>query len=73
MVGIYSKNRAEWMTLDISNALYKAVIIPLYDTLGPETISYVIGHSEIETLFCEASAIPNLWKSGNLHNLKTLV
>jgi long-chain acyl-CoA synthetase len=59
--------------LDISNILYRATMIPLYDTLGPETISFVIGHSNIETLFIEKSAFTNLWKAKELFNLKTIV
>lgn len=61
------------MVLDIANALYRGTMIPLYDTLGPETISFVIGHSNIEVLFAEKSSIKNLWTSGDLHNLKTIV
>ncbi|KRX04925.1 hypothetical protein PPERSA_06559 [Pseudocohnilembus persalinus] len=74
MVGIYSKNREEWMVLDYANALYRATMVPLYDTLGPDTIGYVIGHANIEVLFIEKKAIKNLWnKKTELHNLKYLV
>jgi len=52
MVGIFAKNREEWMFLDVACALYKYTAIPLYDTLGPESISYVIGNSGITTCFC---------------------
>jgi len=34
MVGIFAKNRKEWMILDISNMLYGCTMIPFYDTLG---------------------------------------
>lgn len=34
MVGIFAKNRKEWMILDISNMLYGFTMIPFYDTLG---------------------------------------
>lgn len=74
MVGIYAKNREEWMVLDFANALYRATMVPLYDTLGPETIGYVIGHANLEVLFIESKVVKNLWsKDTNLHNLKTLV
>lgn len=36
-------------------------MVPLYDTLGPDTIGYVIGHANIEVLFIEKKAIKNLW------------
>lgn len=73
LIGVYSRNREEWLTLDIANVIYGAVIIPLYDTLGPETISFVIGHSGIESMFIEKSVLKNLWKAGELHKLKTVI
>ena len=33
-VGIYSKNRTEWMLLDWGCMLYGLTSVPLYDTLG---------------------------------------
>ena len=33
------------VSLDISNMLYGHVMVPLYDTLGPDTVEYVIKHS----------------------------
>jgi long-chain acyl-CoA synthetase len=35
LVGVMGKNREEWILLDYSNILYKNVMVPLYDTLGP--------------------------------------
>lgn len=52
MTGIFAKNREEWMILDISNALYGRTMVPLYDTLGLETISYVIEHANLTNCFC---------------------
>lgn len=43
LIGVYSKNRVEWNTLDMGCALYGYTLIPLYDTLGSETISYIFG------------------------------
>lgn len=42
MMGIFSKNRSEWIIQDIANYLYGFAMVPLYDTLGPENISYCI-------------------------------
>jgi len=52
MIGIHAKNREEWVTLDMANSLYGNSMVPLYDTLGPDTIGYVIKHSGISTCFC---------------------
>lgn len=34
MIGVFSKNREEWMLLEYANFLYGNTMIPLYDTLG---------------------------------------
>jgi len=39
MVGIFSKNREEWLLLDIANTLYNVTMVPFYETLGPDSIS----------------------------------
>jgi long-subunit acyl-CoA synthetase (AMP-forming) len=35
-VGVFAKNREEWLLLDYANILYGNTMIPLYDTLGNE-------------------------------------
>jgi len=42
MVGVFSKNRTEWVTLDIANFLYGYTMVPLYDVFGPENIEYCL-------------------------------
>ena len=48
-------------------------MIPLYDSLGIETISYVIGHANLQNCFCSKEGLDMILKSGNLFNLKHLV
>lgn len=38
MIGIYAQNREEWALLDLANILYGNTMVPLYDSLGPDTI-----------------------------------
>ena len=47
MTGIFSRDREEWLILDIANILFRGTMIPLYDTLGPEAIKYVLNHSNV--------------------------
>jgi long-chain acyl-CoA synthetase len=42
LIGIFAKNREEWTLCDMACALYGYVLVPLYDTLTPEAISYVL-------------------------------
>lgn len=73
MTGIFAKNREEWMILDISNALYGRTMVPLYDTLGLETISYVIEHANLYNCFCSKEGMDQIFKAGKTHNLKYLI
>ncbi len=56
-VGVFSKNREEWVLLDIACVLYGLTLVPLYDTLGLETIAYVIGHANLATVFCSMASL----------------
>ena len=35
-MGIYAKNREEWVLTDLANTLNTVTTIAFYDTLGPE-------------------------------------
>ncbi len=48
-------------------------MVPLYDTLGPDSISYVINHSEITSCFCCISSLKTLLKTENIGKLKNIV
>ena len=59
-LGVYSKNRMEWNTLDMACALYGITLIPFYDTLGVDTISYILKQTEITSCVCSAASIKTL-------------
>lgn len=73
LVGIYAKNRAEWTICDMANGLYGYTMIPLYDTLGPDSVSYVLGHSGISTCICSTQSMETLAKTNQLHGLKNII
>lgn len=51
LIGIFAKNRYEWMVADIACMLYGLTLVPLYDTLGIDNLTYCLEHSGIRTLF----------------------
>jgi len=61
-VGIWSMNRAEWQLVDLAGHAFSLVGIPLYDTLGPNVVEYVINHSPLSIVFTASSHIPALLK-----------
>jgi long-chain acyl-CoA synthetase len=41
-IGIYSQNCPEWILTEQGAYCYSMVIVPLYDTLGPDACAYII-------------------------------
>lgn len=42
LVGVFSKNREEWLLLEYANFLYNNTMVPFYDTLGQESIGFIL-------------------------------
>ncbi|KAI8384984.1 uncharacterized protein BYT42DRAFT_564291 [Radiomyces spectabilis] len=73
-IGIWSVNRPEWAIADLACAAYSLYTVALYDTLGPDTVEYVINHAEIETVICSADHIADLLQQRHkLPNLKLII
>ncbi|OWM85362.1 hypothetical protein CDL15_Pgr018986 [Punica granatum] len=51
-VGLYFINRPEWVIVDHACSAYSYVSVPLYDTLGPDAVKYVVNHASIQAIFC---------------------
>ncbi|EIE89627.1 hypothetical protein G6F47_004463 [Rhizopus delemar] len=73
-IGIWSVNRPEWTIADLALSAYSLYTIALYDTLGPDTVEFVINHAEIETVICSGDHIADLLKiKHKLPKLKTII
>ena len=76
LVGVYAKNREEWVELDLACILYGFTLVPIYDTLGHNSVEYVFNHTKMETCFCSCNYLENLLKSKSekkFPHLKSLV
>ena len=60
MIGVFSKNREEWYLTIWAAAYYGFTIIPFYATLGPDSIGYVLDHTNVSTLCITADLINNI-------------
>lgn len=49
-IGIMSNNRTEWDVTDFTCGVFGFVSVPLYDTLGPDAVEYIIKHASISTV-----------------------
>ncbi|XP_057759995.1 uncharacterized protein LOC130980317 [Arachis stenosperma] len=47
-IGIYFINRPEWLIVDHACAAYLYISMPLYDTLGPDAVRYIVNHAAVQ-------------------------
>ncbi|CAL1290484.1 unnamed protein product [Larinioides sclopetarius] len=52
-VGIYAQNGLEWVIAQYGVWSKSAVVVPLYDTLGPDACTYIIQQAEIKIVICD--------------------
>lgn len=57
----------------MANAMFGFTMIPLYDTLGQDAISFVLEDSNITACYVSAKTLPSLLSLKRLHNLKTII
>ncbi|KNE70505.1 hypothetical protein AMAG_14629 [Allomyces macrogynus ATCC 38327] len=59
-VGLYSINRPEWLLAEGACNCYSLVSVPLYDTLGPDALEYIVNHAEVQVVVASADRLINL-------------
>ncbi|KAF5297457.1 hypothetical protein FQA39_LY19269 [Lamprigera yunnana] len=59
-IGIYAQNSPEWVLTEQATYCYSMVLVPLYDTLGPDACAFIIDQAEIKCVVCEDEAKCNL-------------
>ncbi|KAF7127008.1 hypothetical protein RHSIM_Rhsim11G0171600 [Rhododendron simsii] len=56
--GIYGSNCPEWIiSMEACNS-HAITYVPLYDTLGPNAVEFIINHAEVSIAFVQESKIP---------------
>uniref|UniRef100_A0A0E0F9H6 Long-chain-fatty-acid--CoA ligase n=1 Tax=Oryza meridionalis TaxID=40149 RepID=A0A0E0F9H6_9ORYZ len=59
-VGLYFINRPEWTIVDHACAAYSYVSVPLYDTLGPDAVQFIVNHATVQAIFCVPQTLSTL-------------
>ena len=72
-VGIYSQNRPEWILCEQGCYNYSLVLVPLYDTLGPDACAFIINQTEAQLVVVEDDKKVNLLLDKAPKQLKKLV
>ncbi len=74
-IGIWSRNKREWVIADSAAHEVGASVVTFYDTLGDETVEYILEQTKLTTLVVEESKFKMLEKIlkakkyGNLQNI----
>ncbi|CAN6468968.1 unnamed protein product [Victoria cruziana] len=74
-IGIYGVNCPQWIVAMEACSGHSLICVPLYDTLGPNAVDFIIGHAEIEYVFVQATKLSGLLKnnSQSVKRLKCIV
>lgn len=59
-IGLYFINRPEWVIAEHACSSYSYISVPLYDTLGPDAVKFIISHAEIACVFCTPDKLETL-------------
>jgi long-chain acyl-CoA synthetase len=74
IIGVFSKNRYEWSVVEHSCNRMTYTLVPLYDTLGPTAVPFIMNHTEMEVVFCAKAQFKTLMEC--IHecpHIKTIV
>nr|XP_056705269.1 long-chain-fatty-acid--CoA ligase 5 [Euleptes europaea] len=76
-IGIFAQNRPEWIISELACYTYSMVAVPLYDTLGPESLVYIVNKADISTVICDkpdkAQMLLGNCEQGKTPGLKTII
>ncbi|XP_056586257.1 long-chain-fatty-acid--CoA ligase 6 isoform X2 [Triplophysa dalaica] len=76
-IGVFAQNRPEWIIAELACYTYSMVVVPLYDTLGPDAIRFIINTAEIATVICDkpekAKVLLGKVERGETPGLKTII
>lgn len=59
-MGIYAKNREEWVIADLASHCNSITVVTLYDTLGLEAMQYIFEQTELTTVVIEEKGLQNI-------------
>jgi long-chain acyl-CoA synthetase len=61
-LGIFSKNREEWIITDLACASQSIVSVPLYEMLQESDLQAIISETELRAIACPSYLLPKLFK-----------
>ncbi|KAA0725059.1 Long-chain-fatty-acid--CoA ligase 5 [Triplophysa tibetana] len=72
-IGIFAQNRPEWIISELACYTYSMVAVPLYDTLGPEALVFIINRANISTVLCDKQDKAEILLANSEKNLTSVL
>ena len=75
-IGIWSKNRREWLETYIANMYFNRTTIGFFDSMGVSAVDFILEQTELSCIFCTPeyiSKIVGMKKEGLAKNVTSLV
>eukprot|EP00045_Choanoeca_perplexa_P008245 m.75981 g.75981 ORF g.75981 m.75981 type:complete len:670 (-) comp14416_c0_seq1:115-2124(-) len=63
-IGIFGINSPEWIKSFMATLYIGGICVPLYDTLGPDAVSYILNDAEVRTAFVSGDRFEKLVENG---------
>ena len=72
-MGVYSKNRGEYLIADMAAVLYGITSVPIYDTLGPDAMDFIMDQTKMSIIVLSKENVQKMIQHGNFGYVKTLI
>ncbi|KAI7982576.1 Long chain acyl-CoA synthetase 1 [Camellia lanceoleosa] len=59
-IGIYGSNCPQWIVAMETCSAHSLICVPLYATLGPGAVNFIIGHAEIDFVFVQDKKVKEI-------------
>lgn len=56
-VGIWARNRQEWLTTLLAGMHFNITNVGFYDAMSINAVDFILKQTKIETIFCEAGLV----------------
>ena len=75
LLGIYMKNCPEWLLSEHAIYCLGGATVPLYDTLGPDVVRFILEHTGMSCVVCSRKELNSLCeaKKTGLENFKSVI
>lgn len=73
VIGIFSKNREEWIMADLACMMNNIVVIPFFETVIPTTFAQMLEQTSMTSIFCSNKCLDFILNQPDLKNLETII